>query len=410
MNCSAKGVPRPTLSWTFDNQELPPDATISNFSYQSIIRLFTTSKSMEGWYTCKAKNKAGLAAANSFLYVLEKPPTVTMSSKAHPSLIEGERLALTCAANEATEKIQWTKDNVSEIARASIRQIGKSSTLVIEKVLTSDSGNYSCMALNNVGSASSSVYINVTVFPVVAIYPRNQTVLEGRPTTMNCTAKGVPRPTLSWTFDNQELPPDAAMSNSSYQSILRLFSTSKSMEGWYTCKAKNKAGVTFKNSFLYVLEKPPTVTMSSKPHPSLLEGERLALTCVANEATKEIKWTKDNVSEITRASTREIGKNSTLVIEKVLTSDSGYYSCMAVNNAGSASSSVYINVTDQDSANDRSPIRRPNNPRRNLRGNGRGRGRGRGRGLPGVGHEARQTRSYNCVVQKLRCASRQTIC
>ena len=85
--------------------------------------------------------------------------------------------------------------------------------------------------------------------------------------------------------------------------------------------------------------------MSSKPHPSLLEGERLALTCVANEATKEIKWTKDNVSEITRASTREIGKNSTLVIEKVLTSDSGNYSCMAVNNAGSASSSVYINVT-----------------------------------------------------------------
>ena len=85
-----------------------------------------------------------------------------MSSKPHPSLIEGERLALTCVANEATEKIQWTKDNVSEIARASIRQIGKTSTLVIEKVLTSDSGNYSCMAVNTAGSASSSVYINVT--------------------------------------------------------------------------------------------------------------------------------------------------------------------------------------------------------------------------------------------------------
>ena len=84
-----------------------------------------------------------------------------MSSKPHPSLVEGERLALTCVANEATEKIQWTKDNVSEIERASIRQIGKTSTLVIENVLTSDSGNYSCMALNNVGSASSSVYINV---------------------------------------------------------------------------------------------------------------------------------------------------------------------------------------------------------------------------------------------------------
>ena len=51
---------------------------------------------------------------------------------------------------------------------------------------------------------------------------------------------------------------------------------------------------------------------------------------------------------------------------------------------------LYFCFLDQDSANDRSPIRRPDNPRRNLRGNGRGRGRGRERGLPGVRHEARQ--------------------
>ncbi|XP_067023829.1 hemicentin-2-like [Acropora muricata] len=297
MNCTAKGVPRPTLSWTFDNGELPPDAAMSNSSYQSILRLFSTSKSLEGWYTCNAKNKAGVAFTYSFLYVLEKP---IISSKTDSLLIEGERLTLTCQADEATKEIRWTKDCDCGLSRANISQNGNNnSTLVIEKVLTSDRGKYSCEAIHEAGSASTSVDISVT-------------------------------------------------------------------------------------------EKPPTVTMSSIPHPSLIEGERLALTCVANEATNEIKWTKDNVSEIARASTEEIGKNSTLVIEKVLTSDSGNYSCMAVNNAGSASSSVYINVTDQDSAHDRSPIRRPNNPRRNLRGNGRGRGRGRGRGLPGVGHEARQ--------------------
>ena len=88
---------------------------------------------------------------------------------------------------------------------------------------------------------------------MVAIYPRNQTVLEGRPTQMNCSAKGNPRPVLSWTSGNGELPPDAAISNYFYQSILRLFKTSKSMEGWYTCKAENKAGVAFTNSFLHVL-------------------------------------------------------------------------------------------------------------------------------------------------------------
>ena len=85
--------------------------------------------------------------------------------------------------------------------------------------------------------------------------------------------------------------------------------------------------------------------MSLKPHSSLLEGERLTLTCQANEATKEILWTKDGVLVNTRASISSIRNNSTLVIEKVLTSDSGKYSCNAVNKAGSASSSVDIRVT-----------------------------------------------------------------
>ncbi|XP_044176479.1 hemicentin-1-like [Acropora millepora] len=161
---------------------------------------------------------------------------------------------------------------------------------------------------------------------------------------MNCTAKGIPRPVLSWTFDGGELPPDAAIRNLSDQSILQLSKTSKSMEGWYICKAKNKAGEAFSNSTLHVVEK-PTVTMSSRPLRSLLEGERLTLACQANEATKEIRWTKDGVPVNTRANIYPFGNNSTLVIEKVLTSDSGKYSCKAVNKAGSASSSVDITVT-----------------------------------------------------------------
>ena len=88
---------------------------------------------------------------------------------------------------------------------------------------------------------------------MVDVYPRNQTVLEGRPTAMNCTAKGVPLPALSWIFENGELPSNAAISNSSYQFILHLSKASKSMEGWYTCKAKNKAGEACSNSSLHVL-------------------------------------------------------------------------------------------------------------------------------------------------------------
>ena len=87
-----------------------------------------------------------------------------MSQKPHRSPIEGERLTLNCQTNEDTKKIQWTKDDVSVSARAKIQQnvLGNNSTLVIAKVLTSDSGKYSCKAVNKAGSASSTVDIRVT--------------------------------------------------------------------------------------------------------------------------------------------------------------------------------------------------------------------------------------------------------
>ena len=86
--------------------------------------------------------------------------------------------------------------------------------------------------------------------------------------------------------------------------------------------------------------------ISSKPYSLLIEGERLTLTCQADEATKKIRWTKNYDCGIARANIYPNGNNnSTLVIEKVLTSDSGKYSCEAIHEAGSASTSVYISVT-----------------------------------------------------------------
>ena len=85
-----------------------------------------------------------------------------MSSTSHHSLLEGERLYLTCQANEATKDIRWTKDGGPATARAIIYPNGNNSTLVIENVLTSDRGKYSCIAFNKAGSASSFVDITVT--------------------------------------------------------------------------------------------------------------------------------------------------------------------------------------------------------------------------------------------------------
>ncbi|XP_067025669.1 hemicentin-1-like [Acropora muricata] len=325
------GDPRPQLiRWLKD--KAPVDVKDTSMT------LSTIKKKDEGNYICETGNEGG--SANGSINI-----TVHIPPKLNPDLKDGSVSVylnslsrITCTESGDPEpNVTWTKNG---------NYFVNNNTFTINKVTVRDAGRYGCTAENRAGKINATLWIDVIDFPVVDVYPRNQTVLERRPTVITCTARGIPRPALSWTFNNGELPPNAAIRNFSEQSILQLSKTSKSMEGQYTCKAKNKAGEARSNSTLHVLEK-PTVTMSSKPQLSLREGERLTLTCQANEATKKIRWTKDGVPVNKRANIYAVGDNSTLVIENVLTSDSGKYSCEAINKAGSTLSSVDITVTDK---------------------------------------------------------------
>ena len=88
----------------------------------------------------------------------------------------------------------------------------------------------------------------------------------------------------------------------------------------------------------------PTAEISPNPYPTMLEGDKLTLTCKTNEVTSRIKWKKNNVLKIPKANITENGDSSILIIEKVEVSDSGEYSCQALNKAVSASSSVDIEI------------------------------------------------------------------
>ena len=83
--------------------------------------------------------------------------------------------------------------------------------------------------------------------------------------------------------------------------------------------------------------------------PTLIIGEELVLTCTVNKATLVIKWKKDGASEIPRAEVDEREGISVLSIPKVVTSDSGKYSCEAHNQAGQRSFTAQVKVESKDS-------------------------------------------------------------
>ena len=74
----------------------------------------------------------------------------------------GDTLRLTCKVNRVTLNIKWKKNGASNIPRAQIGQrVGDEKTLSIEKVVSDDSGVYSCEAHNMGATVSSTVKITV---------------------------------------------------------------------------------------------------------------------------------------------------------------------------------------------------------------------------------------------------------
>ena len=72
----------------------------------------------------------------------------------------GENLKLTCNISaDPPAIIRWTKDSSQKIPRASL--LNNNFTLMIETVEISDDGNYSCVAINRQGNASSSAAVQV---------------------------------------------------------------------------------------------------------------------------------------------------------------------------------------------------------------------------------------------------------
>ena len=99
------------------------------------------------------------------------------------------------------------------------------------------------------------VYVWLKVSPQICVSPRNKSVPEDHPANFSCKATGVPKPTLSWTFNDGDLPSAVIQTNIGEESFLELSHTTKQMEGIYKCTAKNKANVTTSSAYLRVLGK-----------------------------------------------------------------------------------------------------------------------------------------------------------
>ncbi|KAI1289150.1 Hemicentin-1 [Halotydeus destructor] len=404
IECSATGLPSPTITWYNLNQsrtQMP--STGKN------LKLNDISSTTAGMYECVAFNgvgqelrktiKVSVNASDVSLVSMrhrrasDQAPEILKRSNEPFRLQEEEKFAMTCTLSKGTNPVQfaWMKDGLPlNDGHVKVRTIEDLliSTLIIERLKSSDAGNYTCTAQNAFGQDSHSLQLLIKHTPKWITEPQDVQALIGQDISIDCSASGSPMPTVTWFKLNQSIKHNLLSG-----SQLRLNIVSVNSAGLYECVADNGVdevlkktirvssygfcpnealsllGVTWVSEmkmvtklFLIVLVSLNISTIMCVQHraeslrvkarrevadkPEILKpfsnlelrrSETFTFMCSLRKGTRPINftWLKDGTSLTnSNAKITNIGEVSLLTIDKSLESDAGNYTCKAQNTAG----------------------------------------------------------------------------
>ncbi|XP_039591099.1 myopalladin isoform X2 [Polypterus senegalus] len=125
-------------------------------------------------------------------------------------------------------------------------------SLLIDPLMQSDAGTYTCIATNKAGQNSFSLELSVVAkevkkAPVFLEKLQNTGIPEGTPVRLECRVVGMPPPLIFWKKDNDTIPvvkERMSMHQDATGYVCLLIQpTRKEDAGWYTVSAKNEAGI-----------------------------------------------------------------------------------------------------------------------------------------------------------------------
>ncbi|XP_078348254.1 peroxidasin-like [Oculina patagonica] len=220
--------------------------------------------------------------------------------------------------------------------KGDLREDTMTCTMVISNATIESSGNYSCMAQNEMMCTiiTTLVVVEEPSPPKITIYPmeRKMMVPSGSYFNLSCEASGVPPPKITWFKDGSQIMSNSSIEDVRGSSVMTIMSVRPENRGHYWCEANNTEGwVQSSAVVLKVLWKPYFV--SHPENVSIYEDENVTLSCsAAGFPTPVIGWLKDNMSIRGFSS---VGGNSSLHLHFVKREiANGKYSCAARNSLG----------------------------------------------------------------------------
>ncbi|KAJ7995848.1 hypothetical protein DPEC_G00230970 [Dallia pectoralis] len=406
LNCKAEGRPAPTVEWYKDGERVETDRDNPR-SHRMLLpsgSLFflrivhgRRSKPDDGSYVCVARNYLGQAVShNASLEVailrddFRQNPVDVMVAAGEPAVLECQP-----PRGHPEPTISWKKDgtNINDRDERITIRGGK---LMITNARKSDAGKYICVGTNMVGERESEIAeLTVLERPGFVKRPNNVMVLADESVEFQCEARGDPVPTVRWRKEDAELPVGRYEIMEDHTLGLRFVTPSD--EGSYTCVVENMVGkaeasatltvhvftgkliVTHPSLILLYTDRRTTsqVILSSCSHltsstnrimhislpPVFAMRPRNQVVSVGRTVTFQceatgnpqpaIFWQREGSNSLLFSyqppqpfSRLSVSQTGSLTIADAQRSDSGYYSCQALNIAGSVITKALLEVTD----------------------------------------------------------------
>ncbi|XP_026073124.1 matrix-remodeling-associated protein 5-like [Carassius auratus] len=361
LNCSAKGEPTPTITWTSpSHRTIVPLSNKYQIANDGTLHIQKIQRFDSGNYTCSARNVAGIDKKVIYVEALVSMPVISgleNQGVIRKTVVKDQRVLLDCNANgNPVPRIMWVFPNNIVLPApyyGSRITVHRNGTLDIHAVRISDSVTLLCIARNEGGEAKLQVQLEVTEGvekPRLRSSPTESIQLTNGILSLNCSIEGKPMPEITWILPNGT---SLLRGTSVFRFHHRLDGTLVIKDpsilevGLYRCIGRNSAGYVERTVTLESNRK-PEITNKYSSLVSIINGENLQLNCLSGgHPLPKLTWTLPNGVVLTRPQTTgrySVLNNGTLTVQRTSVYDRGMYLCQTTNEHGSSSLLVSVIV------------------------------------------------------------------
>ncbi|XP_042642365.1 hemicentin-2 [Tyto alba] len=373
--CEALAYPSPNITWLKDEVPLKASRNVLLLPGGHELQILNAQEEDAGTYSCIVASETGEAVKNYSVKVLV-PPWIARDDPLGQLAVKEVKTSVnstvmleceTWAVPEPT--IQWYKDKQLLESAGHLQILSKGQVLQIKPAGVSDSGHYTCVATNAVGEDDRDFIVHVQVPPLFQqqtspneafeifyreedqdgeVTEHRQAVLN-QPTALYCDTNAIPPPRLTWYKDGEPLSPGPGVLILLGGRVLQLPAVREEDAGRYTCEAANAAGQDRLHYELEVLTAPAigggTEDLAEEVTATI--NDTIRFKCEATgHPVPAVSWLWNDAPVVIGPRHRLLEGGTVLQVAAVEAGDTGSYTCVAENPAGSAEKHFVLAVEE----------------------------------------------------------------